>query len=111
MKKGAPTKRPARRVRILAFWDTSALVPVCCLQPQSRHARHAGRLYKHVVWWGTAVEMLSALLRGERRGRLSANEAAQAIDRLQYMRREWHEIEPSESVRSQAERMLRIHDL
>ena len=63
------------------------------------------------MWWGTGIEALSALLNARRQGRLSASEADQSMARLRVLRKNWHEIEPSELVRSNAERMLRIHDL
>lgn len=34
---------------LLAFWDTSAIVPLCCRQPQTSEARRAARLYGRQV--------------------------------------------------------------
>ena len=112
MKREARVKRPARRAIASAFWDASALVPLCCLQPQSQHARQAARIYRQqIVWWGTAIETLGALLRAHRLARLGSREAAQSTAKLLYLRKHWTEVEPSESVRSQAERMIRVHAL
>jgi hypothetical protein len=45
----------------VAFWDASAIVPLCCLQPQTRAARQARRLFPQLVtWWATGVECISA---------------------------------------------------
>src|SRR5712691_4568904 len=95
-----------------AFWDTSAIVPLCCFQRQSAHARQMVRLYdQQVVWWTTPVEAVSSLTRLGRNGQLTTQEIGQAFARLDYMRTRWHEIQPAEQVRSQAERLLKVHRL
>lgn len=100
------------RPGITAFWDTSALVPLCCFQPQSAQARQAARTYsRQVVWWGTVVEAVSSLNRLTREGTLNLKESRQAFARLEYLRDRWHEVQPTEEVRNRAERLLRIHKL
>lgn len=95
-----------------AFWDTSALVPLCCFQPQSAQARQAARTYsRQVVWWGTVIEAVSSLNRLTRAGTLDAKETGQAFARLNYLRSRWNEVQPTEEVRDRAERLLRIHRL
>jgi len=95
-----------------AFWDTSAIVPLCCFQGQSAHARQMVRLYgQQVVWWATPVEAVSSLARLGRNGQLTSQEIGQAFVRLDYLRARWHEIQPAEQVRSQAERLLKVHRL
>ena len=95
-----------------AFWDTSALVPLCCFQPQSAQARQAARTYsRQVVWWGTIIEAVSSLGRLTREGTLNAKESKQAFARLDYLRDRWNEVQPTEEVRHRAERLLRIHKL
>jgi len=97
---------------ITAFWDTSALVPLCCFQPQSAQARQAARSYsRQVVWWGTVIEAVSSLNRLTRAGTLNAKESKQAFDRLDYLRKRWNEVQPTEEVRERAERLLRVHRL
>ena len=98
--------------RQTAFWDSSAIVPLCCFQPQSAKARQTARLYgRQVVWWATAVESKSALNRLLRNGNLTAPESRQAFRKLEFMRQEWNEVHPSELLREQAERLLGIHEL
>ena len=95
-----------------AFWDTSALVPLCCFQPQSAKARQVVRTYsRQVVWWGTVVEAVSSLNRLTRDGTLSVDENREAFARLDYLRHRWNEVQPTEEVRERAERLLRIHKL
>ena len=95
-----------------AFWDTSALVPLCCFQPQSAQARQVARTYsRQVVWWGTVIEAVSSLNRLTRDGTLNVDENRQAFARLDYLRGRWNEVQPTEEVRERAERLLRIHKL
>ena len=97
---------------ITAFWDTSALVPLCCFQPQSSQARQAARSYsRQVVWWGTVIEAVSSLNRLTRNGSLNPKDSRHAFARLDYLRARWNEVQPTEEVRDRAERLLRIHKL
>jgi hypothetical protein len=42
-----------------AFWDTSALVPLCCHQSATADARRLARRYgRMVVWWCARVELM-----------------------------------------------------
>ncbi len=64
-----------------------------------------------LVWWGSEVECISALVRLERRAALDGKEIALATERLKQLANGWHEIEPSEIVRESAVRFLRVHPL
>jgi predicted nucleic acid-binding protein len=64
-----------------------------------------------LVWWGSQVECASALARLERGALLDAKGAAVAFDRLKQLANGWHEIEPSELIRENALRFLRVHPL
>jgi predicted nucleic acid-binding protein len=106
------TKSRGKSRPMTAFWDTSALVPLCCFQPQSTQARHAARTYnRQVVWWGTVIEAVSSLNRLTREGTFNTKESSQAFARLDYLRGRWNEVQPTEEVRDRAERLLRIHKL
>jgi len=106
--RGAGKPRPP----MTAFWDTSALVPLCCFQPQSAQARQVARTYsRQVVWWGTVIEAVSSLSRLTRDGKLESKETKQAFARLDYLRNRWNEVQPTEEVRERAERFLRVHKL
>jgi predicted nucleic acid-binding protein len=95
-----------------AFWDASAIVPLCCLQPQTRVARRARRLFPQlIIWWSTGVECISALRRMERARELTAQETRQAFQELDRLRLRWTEVAPLEEVRSLAERLLGSHQL
>ena len=63
------------------------------------------------MWWGSQVECASALARLERGALLDVKGAASAFDRLKQLANGWHEIEPSEIIRENALRFLRVHPL
>jgi hypothetical protein len=58
-----------------------------------------------VVWWGSPVEVRSALGRLARQGTLSQSGVLHATKRLGMLRQSWDEISPSEQVRSLAEEL------
>jgi predicted nucleic acid-binding protein len=64
-----------------------------------------------IAWWGTPVECASAVSRLEREGRLSPQEATEALGRLDALAQHWHRIEPVEAVLETARRLLRVHPL
>lgn len=95
-----------------AFWDSSALVPLCYQQPQTQKARQALRTFPDiVVWWSTRVECTSALCRLEREQQLTTQQAQQSFEKLEKYSGRWIEITPSDEVRTLAEGLLRKHQL
>src|SRR5712692_1750588 len=97
---------------LTAFWDTSAIVPLCCFQPQSAQATRTARVYvRQITWWATAVEAISSFNRLYRDQALTAAGKQQALTRLDHLRRRWIEILPSDEVRDGAERLLGVHKL
>ena len=101
------SSKPASIHVLSAFWDTSAVVALCCVQKQTAQAKQTARIYaRQVVWWGTSVEAISALNRLIRQSHLTAAEIPQAFAKLDYLRKRWVEIEPASEVRNQAERLL-----
>jgi len=64
-----------------------------------------------IVWWGTHVECVSALVRREREGILRGANLELAWTRLRDLSGEWQEILPSTMLRTRAERALRVHRL
>jgi predicted nucleic acid-binding protein len=94
------------------FWDASAIVPMLVAEPATEAMQSLARQDPDLlVWWGSAVECASALSRLEREASLDGRAAALAFDRLQQLASAWHEIEPTEIVRENAMRFLRVHPL
>ncbi len=96
----------------MRFWDASAIVPL--LADEASRPRMRALLSEDgdmLAWWGTPVEVSSALARREREGLLSADDVAATLEALRDLADAWHEIQPSPSVRSTASRLLRVHPL
>lgn len=96
----------------MRFWDTSGLVPL--LLEQAATAEVGALLSEDpeiAVWWGTPVECASAAARLRREERLTVDEEERVLELLDSLRASWLEIVPSEEVRDQAVRMLRVHGL
>ena len=64
-----------------------------------------------VVWWGTRTECISALMRQVREGGLTSKDERAARHVLQILMQTWTEMQPSEALRSTAERLLTVHPL
>ena len=88
----------------LSFWDTSAVVALCCRHASSTTARRLARQTRRlVVWWGTPVELTSAFLQLVRTGQLVEIDLKHALAQKNSLRRRWVEIHPSERLRDIAE--------
>ena len=57
--------------KVAAYWDSSALVPLCVQEASSRQAQSQLRKSMPVVWWGSLVEVHSAIARLHRLGKLN----------------------------------------
>jgi uncharacterized protein len=94
-----------------AFWDSSALVSICVHEATSRKAQSQLRKSMPVVWWGSLVEVHSAIARLHRQGNLRDVEKQGALSRLALLGRAWREILPGDPVRDLAMRLLDTHQL
>jgi predicted nucleic acid-binding protein len=94
-----------------AFWDSSALVPLCVHESTSRQTHAQLRKFLPVVWWGSLVEVHSAVARLHRLGQLTDAEEQKALSQLDLLNRSWREILPGDHVRELATRLLEAHDL
>lgn len=96
----------------MRFWDSSAVVPLLVEQDASisvgRSLQEDGEI---AAWWGTPIECGSALARLEREAILSREGADAARSRLEALAATWHEVQPSETLRRAAQRLLRLHPL
>jgi predicted nucleic acid-binding protein len=96
----------------MKFWDSSAIVPLLVTEPASvNRGEQLAADTVMLVWWATPVECASALQRLVREGGLDAAGALAAIARLRELEKHWNEVEPTQQVRQQAERLLRLHPL
>ncbi len=96
----------------MRFWDTSAVVPLCVLEPATRRVRRLAELDPSlVVWWATRTECVAALARRRRDGHLTAQAEQRARRALAALAAEWSEVLPSETLRLRTERLLAVHAL
>jgi uncharacterized protein len=96
----------------LKFWDASAVVPLLVGETRSEGMRaELAERPELVVWWGTVVECASALSRRERTGALEPPEATEALETLERLAGEWREVPPTTTLRDDAQRLVRVHDL
>jgi uncharacterized protein len=94
-----------------AFCDTSALVPLFSDEPGSVYARSVLNRASVTVWWGTVVEMTSALARLARERTIEGPQKEKAGARLRALRDRWIEVLPSERVRELALVLVERHPL
>lgn len=96
----------------MKFWDSSAVVPLLVREPTTRAIEGVyGKDPVMLVWWASEVECASAVCRLERDGALTSEETSAALRRLEELKGSWHEVQPVESVRRTARRLLRSHPL
>ena len=94
-----------------AFWDASALVPLCIHEAASRHAQSHLRRFAPVVWWGSLVEVHSAICHLHRNREISDRDKQGAVARLRLLNRGWREILPDDQVRDLATQLLDTYSL
>lgn len=96
----------------MKFWDTSAVVPLCLIEPATAEVRGLVEADPSlVVWWATRTECISALARRRRDGHLSAQGEQHARRALAALAAVWSEVLPGESLRLRGERLLAVHAL
>jgi predicted nucleic acid-binding protein len=94
------------------FWDASAIAPLLVAEESTRRLQAlAAKDAAMLVWWGSAVECISALARLERNSALNARAMTLALQRLGQLTAGWHEVDPSDEIRETAARFLRVHPL
>jgi uncharacterized protein len=94
------------------FWDTSAIVSLCVTEPASATVKSIlSKDSSVVVWWATRTECVSAFMRQTREGGLSMATERQARQVLRLLAGAWSEVQPSETLRATAERLLAVHPL
>lgn len=94
------------------FWDSSAIAPLLMDEEDSAlwedNLREDSEL---LVWYGTIVELESAINRRKREGVLTSDQETHARRRLQRLEASWLEVQPTVTVRDRALRLLRVHPL
>lgn len=96
-----------------AFWDTSALVPICCSQPGLSvvSGKFAPRFKHKIIWWGASVELHSSLQRLHREKVLDATQLAMARGRWDKLSNTLLMIEPTARLHELATTFPALYDL
>ena len=97
--------------RVPAFWDSSALVPLCVRQGITPEAVSLFKTHEIVVWWSTPVEIASALSRLLRMKQIDGSECAKARKLARVIGDFWSVIQPSDALRSKAVQLVERYDL
>jgi predicted nucleic acid-binding protein len=96
----------------LRYWDSSAITPLLIAENASGRAREIQAEDPAIVtWWGTFIECVSAFARLHREGQLTSAELGRSITRARRDLTTWIEVGPSDDVREQSVRLLRVHAL
>ncbi|MDZ4257862.1 MAG: type II toxin-antitoxin system VapC family toxin [Gemmatimonadales bacterium] len=96
----------------MRFWDSSALMPLLVPEPTTADLMALMRSDPAAaVWWATPIECASAIARLARDERLSRDDTAMATGLLEAAQPGWSVIPPTDRVRQQAMRLLRLHPL
>ena len=98
-------------MRTSAFWDTSALVPLCLRQAITPNALAQYNNYETVTWWATPVEMESAIARLARMGQLGADDRINARKTAKQLADSWLIIQPTALLRARATELVSRYDL
>ncbi|MGB5132746.1 MAG: type II toxin-antitoxin system VapC family toxin [Steroidobacteraceae bacterium] len=95
----------------MRFWDASAIVPLVLSESQAAVIIGVDKTSPMCVWWGTIVEVVSAIARRERAGTLTSAQVKHCLSRLNELADSWVEVPPSDALREMAQRLLRVHAL
>jgi predicted nucleic acid-binding protein len=85
-----------------AFWDASALVPLCVTQSLTPKSIVLYQSYEAVVWWATPIEIASALARLVRMQQLDTGGWVKSRKLAEALADSWSVIRPSQTIQENA---------
>jgi len=95
-----------------AFWDASVIVPLCTDQPpHTEIVRQLLRRFAIAAWWGTPVEITSALTRLKRLGALTGTEYTNTKAGWNWILADSLVIQPSTSIKISSMEILEKYSL
>jgi predicted nucleic acid-binding protein len=95
----------------IAFWDSSALIPLCVEQKQTEKSTALFAIHGIAVWWSTPVEIISGLTRLMRMGEIGPDELLAGKRLAQTIAITWVSIQPSARIAAAACSLLEVHPL
>jgi len=96
---------------IPAFWDSSALIPLCTRQTQTERATKYFDSHGVAVWWSTHVEIISVLARLLRMGEIDEDEFRVGKQLALTIATNWVSITPSAKIAAGACSLLELYPL
>jgi predicted nucleic acid-binding protein len=97
--------------RQFAFWDASALVPLCVGQSTTNRAAIFYKKYEAVIWWATPLEISSALARLLRMKQVDPQDWLKCRQLATDLIDSCFVIQPSDVLLSQAMQLVETYDL
>ncbi len=94
-----------------AFWDTSAVIPLCTNQVATPRAVAHFKNYEIAVWWATPVEVAAAFARLVRMQQMTPGGLAKAQNAALRLSANWGIIGPCETIRERAVDLVSRFDL
>lgn len=94
-----------------AFWDSSALLPLCVPQIRSQKAAALYERFAVVAWWASEVEILSGLSRLRRMGDISHEQFAAGKKLATIVAGDWSPLNLTASIVPDASSMLEQYPL
>jgi predicted nucleic acid-binding protein len=85
-----------------AFWDASALVPLCVQEAATAAAVLHLRNLAPVIWWGSPVEIKSAICRLHREKAITDAGKKTSLLRLDALNGTWREVSAGDELRELA---------
>lgn len=96
----------------MKYWDSSALLPLLVEEPHSASLRSLAKSDAAIVtWWGTPVELYSAMSRRHREGHFSDAQLRELRQRFTIMLSGLDIVSPHIALRDRAIRLLGVHTL
>ena len=97
---------------MVRFWDSSCVVPLLLVERSTAAVRPLALDSDAMwVWWGTRVEVASAMSRRGREGLINTTQLDRCRERIEQLSQRWIEVEPSDRVRELALASVGRHEL
>jgi len=95
----------------IAFWDSSALIPLCVEQKQTEKSTSLFAIHGIAFWRSTPVEIVSGLTRLLRMREINTDEFQAGKELAQIIAKTWLLVGPSEQIAHHARSLLEVHPL
>ncbi len=96
----------------IAFWDSSAIIPLFCNQVASPELRRIGRKFSELaIWWGSHVEIYSGINRLLREGAISEVQSKASLAKWSRIYSMSRIVQPNDKVLQLATKLTCDHEI